>query len=141
MADKGNTLDKLESEIVFEPTALDGSAINDRMMRGIAQAETVDDVLSSNVRAVLKLDDIANEEVSVTAVSFHESADEYAEGGWGFFAVMELADGRIVSTGAKTVVLKLYQIQKLNGYPLESPVVFTSSRTRGGFNAWDMTKA
>lgn len=136
-----SALAKLDSEIVFEPTVLDGGAINDRMMRGIAEADTVDDILNANQTAVGKLDSIEGETVKVNAVSFHESADEYSEGGWGFFAVMELADGRVISTGAKTVVLKLYKLNKVNGFPLDTPVVFTAARTRSGWKAWDMTRA
>jgi hypothetical protein len=141
MADKTSALDKLESQIIFEPTALDGNAINDRMMRNIAEAESVDDVLEANTTGTLKLEAVANEPVTIDAVSFHESADEYSDGGWGFFCVMQLSDGRVVTTGSRTVVLKLYKIDKLNGFPMATPVVFISNRTRNGWQAWDMTKA
>lgn len=137
----GNILSKLESEIMFEPTPLDGNAINQRMMQNIADADTVDDILDANVTQTLKLDAIEGETVKINAVSFHESADEYTEGGWGFFAVMQLEDGRVVTTGARTVVLKLYKLDKKNAFPLDVPITFTAARTRAGFRAWDMTKA
>lgn len=139
MAKEESALAKLESEVIFEPSAIDSDAINQRMMRNIAEADNVDDILSANQTETLRLDDIEDENVTVEVVSFHESADEFAEGGWGFFAVMQLADGRAITTGAKTVVLKLYQISKVNGFPL-SDVTFTAKRTRSGYRVWDVAR-
>lgn len=139
--DTGSVMSKLDSEIVFEPTPLDGNAINNRMLQNIAEADTVDDILDANVTQTLKLEALENEAVKINAVSFHESSDEYAEGGWGFFAVMQLEDGRVVTTGSRTVVLKLYKLEKKNAFPLATPVRFTAARTRAGFRAWDMVRA
>jgi RNAse (barnase) inhibitor barstar len=154
MAKEVSTLDALESEIVFDADTVqvDGEGINRAMNHAIANAETVDDILSANVTAVEKLKALWDANVewirnpfTVLEVSFNESSEEYADGGWGFYAVMQIADNEGVvhtlSTGSKTIVLKLYQIQKKSTFPMTVKVRFTASRTKGGYNAFDMVKA
>ena len=149
------SLDKTQSEVVFDSdtlTTTDGDAINRAMNMAIASATDVDDILSANTSAVEKLKPLwdagvewVREPVTIVSVSFNESSDEYAEGGWGFYSVMEVADKdgvvHTLSCGAKTVVLKLYQLNKHGHIPMSTPVRFTGSRTKGGFTAFDIVKA
>jgi RNAse (barnase) inhibitor barstar len=149
-----STLDKLESEVVFdaETATVDGAAINKAMNLAIANATEVDDILSANASAVEKLKTLwdtvgswVHYPVTILSVSFNESSDEFSDGGWGFYAVMEVADEdgvvHTLSTGAKTIVLKLYQINKHSTFPMTTKVEFTGSRTKGGFTAFDIVKA
>lgn len=132
--------DDLEKVVKFTPSVIDGATVNDSILRGIADAETVDDVFGDGKSGTLKLQDIEGEYVTIDAVRFHESSDQYKDGGWGIFAVIELAGGRIVTTGSKTVVLKLYKLSELSGFPLGYDVVFKSSLTKSGNTAWDVDK-
>jgi RNAse (barnase) inhibitor barstar len=150
-----STVDKLETEVVFDSDTVgntDGEAINKAMNMAIANATTVDDILSANASAVEKLKPLwdagvswVREPVTILSVSFNESSEEYADGGWGFYAVMEVEDNtglvHTLSCGAKTVVLKLYQLQKHSTFPMTTKVEFTGSRTKGGFTAFDIVKA
>lgn len=149
------SLENVPSEIVFDSDALttsDGNAINNAMNQAIATATDVDDILSANTSAVEKLKplwdagvDWVHNPLTITTVSFNESSDEYAEGGWGFYAVMEIVDSEGVmhtlSCGAKTVVLKLYQLNKHGHIPMKDKVQFIGSRTKQGFTAFDIVKA
>lgn len=140
----------LSTEVVFDPdvTNVDGDAINAQMMGTIAAAESFDDILNSNVGTVEKLREILNanggrwEGVNVLSVSFNEASEEFQEGGWGFYAVMQVSDSdgivHTVSTGAKTIVLKLYQLDKHGHIPTPNPVMFVSNRTRAGYTVLDM---
>ena len=128
----------LETTVKFTPSVIDGMAANDSILRGIAEAETVDDLFAST--GTLKLTDIEGELVSITNCAFHEANDQFKDGGWGIFAVMTLADGRVITTGGKTVVLKLYKLAELTGYPLPFNVVFKSNQTKSGYTVWDMDK-
>lgn len=150
-----STLDALDSEIVFDSATasqIDGAALNNRMMHAIADATDVDAILDANVTQIEKLktlwenpDSWVHNPVTILSVDFNESNEEYQEGGWGFYAVMEVADSdgvvHILSTGAKTVVLKLRQIQKHSTYPMQRPVQFTGTKTKSKFTVFDMVKA
>jgi len=143
-----------EPEIVFDSDAVqvDGAAINRQMNLAIANATTVDDILNANVTAVEKLRDVwasgdawIRNPVTILSVAFNESNDEFAEGGWGFYSVMEVSDTdgvvHTLSTGAKSVVLKLYQINKHSSFPMSVPVQFTGTKTKAGYTVFDMVKA
>jgi hypothetical protein len=129
----------VEKTVKFTPTVLDGAAVNDGINKRIAEAETVDDLFAGSGET-LSLQDIEGEYVTIESAAFHESSDQYKDGGWGIFAVLNLDDGRVITTGSKTVVLKLYKLQELTGYPLPFAVVFKGTQTRNGFTAWDMDK-
>jgi hypothetical protein len=150
-----STLDKLDQEVVFDSdiaTKIDGDALNRKMMRSIADATDVDDILDANVTAIEKLKVLwdtnvpwVRDDVTILSVDFNESNEEYQEGGWGFYAVMEVADAdgvvHMLSTGAKTVVLKLHQINKHGSFPMQRKVRFTGSKTKSGYTVFDMVKA
>ena len=150
-----STVDKLESEIIFDSATVgttDGDAINRAMNQAIANATTVDDILSANTSAVESLKtlwesgvDWVRNPLTILEVSFNESNDNFADGGWGFYAVMQVADSdgvvHTVSCGAKTVVLKLYQIQKHSAFPMTVPVRVSATQTKSGFTVLDIVKA
>lgn len=138
MADDTTTADVTET-VKFAPSVLDGATVNDSIHRKIAEANSVDE-LFAGAGATLSLEDIQGEFVTITECRFHESAEQFKDGGWGIFAVLTLDDGRVVTTGSKTVVLKLYKLADLVGYPLNFAVVFTGTQTRNGFIAWDMDR-
>lgn len=131
-------MSEIETQVKFTPTVLDGATVNDGIHRSIAEAESIDDLFQGST--TLSLQDIEGEFVNITSVAFHESSDQYKDGGWGIFAVLNLDDGRVVTTGSKTVVLKLYKLQEFGAFPLDFAVVFKGTQTRNGFTAWDMDK-
>jgi RNAse (barnase) inhibitor barstar len=150
-----STLDALDSEIVFDSATvqnIDGAALNNKLMHAIADATDVDSILDANVAQIEKLKALwdagtewVRNPVTVLSVDFNESNEEFAEGGWGFYAVMQVADSdgvvHILSTGAKTIVLKLRQIQKHGSYPMQRAVRFTGTKTKSNFIVFDMVKA
>lgn len=114
------------------------NALRDQFDRQIANATSVDELFERP--KPLGLEDIEGEPVSVNAVRFVDGRDEYKAGeGLGVFMVMELGDGRVVTTGARTPLMILYKIAELGGFPIR--LRFTQSRTANNRTAWNVERA
>lgn len=116
----------------------DKTKLRDSFDRRIAEATSVDELFDAP--KTLGLDDIEGEPVTINAVRFNQARAEYAkgEGSLGAFVVMELGDGRVVTTGARTPLMMLYRIAELGGLPIT--LRFFKSRTGNERDAWNVER-
>lgn len=116
----------------------DKAKLRESFDRRIADAKTLDELFDSP--KTLGLEDIEGEPVSINAVRFNQARPEYAkgEGSLGAFMVMELGDGRVVTTGARTPLMMLYRIAELGGFPIT--LRFFRTRTGNDRDAWNVER-
>jgi hypothetical protein len=116
----------------------DKRKLRDQFDSHIAEATSVDALFDKP--KPLGLEDIAGMTVTVNAVRFHKGREEFnqAEDSLGAFMVMELADGRIVTAGARTPMMVLYRIAELGGFPIT--LRFIPNRTGNDRTAWDVER-
>lgn len=140
---KGETMSSkaVEPSVSIVPSIMsedDKARLRDQFDRRIAEADSVDALFDKP--KTLGLEDIEGEPVVVNAVRFNQARPEYAkgEGSLGAFVVMELGDGRVVTTGARTPLMILYRVAELGGFPLT--LRFYRNRTGNDRDAWDVER-
>jgi len=129
--------------VAIIPSAMtdeDKAALAAQMEAKIATATTVDEVFAES--STLGLEDIAGVPVTVNSVRFIQSAEQYAkaESSTGYFVVM-VTDHGIVTTGARTVVQKLYKTAELGGFPLTLRFWQNDKETSRGYRPWNVSLA
>lgn len=129
------------SVVPTEMTEADRVALRNQFDSQIANAQTLDELFEKP--KPLGLEDIEGEAVTVNAVRFLKSRDEFTRNlnALGAFCVMELADGRVVTHGARTPTMVLYKIAELGGFPIKLRFHRIEGTTNDGYRPWEVERA
>lgn len=102
------------------------------VVNNIATSENLDDLFDANEAAPLQLRDLdAGSTITVIGVSYLQSAEAYAEGGFGYFVVMttdkidpKTQQNVLYTTGAPNIVATIRRAQELGFCNDENPFTF-----------------
>jgi len=111
-------------------------ALNAELKRRTLEAATVEELFQRP--GTIGLPDIEGMDVTVNSVRFLESSEEYRASGYGFYCVMDTDHGA-VSTGAASVVEKLFVANRKGFLPLTLRFTKASKKTRAGYTVWDVS--
>lgn len=129
------------SIVPTEMTDADRIALRNQFDSRIANATNLDELFEKP--GTLGLEDIEGKAVTVNAVRFLKSRDEFTRNpdALGAFCVMELSDGRIVTHGARTPTMILYKIAELGGFPIKLRFYRIEKATDAGYRPWEVERA
>lgn len=120
-------------------SAEDRAAIAARIDERVMNAQSVEELFGKS--SALDLTDIEGESVTVTHVRILESAEQYRGKGLGVYMAIELADGRVVTTGAEGVVKRLAVAAERGWLPVTVRFYPAPRPTAAGFVPWNVELA